>query len=108
MASEYTVEVKNGMVSILLYPEGTSVAVYSAAVLKDKTAIKQWNNLVSSFKSLSKDLTKTVHYTYNRDDLTSVIYYCDDLNSSHNPFLVVMGGVVYYDRVNGIDLLGLG
>lgn len=106
-SKEYRVTIENSMVNIYFFPQGFTAAVYNASVIGDRSAISEWNSLVSTAKTWSKDITQEVHDTMGRDDLSVVLYYCDD-TGSENAFLVVMDGVVYYDLVNGIDLLGIG
>lgn len=106
-SKEYRVTIENSMVNIYFFPQGFTAAVYNASVIGDRSAISEWNSLVSTAKTWSKDITREVHDTMGRDDLSVVLYYCDD-TGSENAFLVVMDGVVYYDLVNGIDLLGIG
>ena len=104
-SSEYKVEVESPMLTISFYPEGFTQAAYQASVLGDSSAVKSWNSLVDSAKQWSKDITKQVHENMGRDDLTVVLYYCDDMNADGNVFLAVMNGDVYLDIVNDINLL---
>ena len=104
--SEFSVDIENSMLIVSLYPKGTTANVYATKVQGDKDAIKGWNNLVSSTQKFSKNLSTEVHDKMGRDDLLVAIYLCDDTGSG-NAFLVVMDGVVYYDVINEINLLGL-
>lgn len=104
--SEFSVDIEDSMLIVSLYPKGTTANVYATKVQRDKDAIKGWNSLVSSTQKFSKNLSTEVHDKMGRDDLLVAIYLCDDTGSG-NVFLVVMDGVVYYDVINEINLLGL-
>ncbi len=41
-----------------------------------------------------------------REDLSVTLYYCGDV-APNNVFLIISDGIVFYDYLNGIDLLGL-
>ena len=104
-SKEYRISIDNSMVNIYFFPEGFTVTAYKASKLHDSNAIKDWNSLVKMAKSLSVTLSDFVHSTLRRNDLTTVLYFCDD-TGSENVFLVVMNGIVYYDIVNGINRIG--
>ncbi len=106
-SSEYKIQIDDTMLNISFYPEGCTVLAYQASVLGDKDAISKWNTVVEAGRGWSRTINNEVHETMNREDLTVALYYCDDTGSG-NVFLCIMNGVVYYDLVNGIDLLGLG
>ena len=107
-SSEYKVEIKESVLNIMFYPEGLAATVFRALVLEDKSANKDWNSLVNSAKVWSKDLSKEVNVTMGRDDLMVALYYCDDTkNNGGDVFLIIVNGVVYYDGVNDVDLMGL-
>lgn len=107
-SKEYKIEIEDPVVNIYFYPDGFTSLAYNAAVVGDSTSKVYWDTLVSTAKSWSTDLVDLVHEALGREDLTVVLYYCDDTGASGNVFLCVGNGTVYYDYVNGIDLLGLG
>ena len=101
---EYRIDIEKSMLEIYFFPEGFTITAYYASN-GDKSYIKDWNSLVSAAKDLSIITTEQVQHTLGREDLNVVLYYCDDMGSE-NVFLIVMNGVVYYDLVNGINLIG--
>ena len=104
-SSEYKVLMEESpMVNIQFRPEGITLMAYRASELKDKSALSAWNNLVSAAKKWSIDLKEYVSKDMNRPDLGVVLYYCHDINTE-NVLLVAMNGRIYYDLVNGIDLM---
>lgn len=105
--SEYKVEIDRSLLTISFYPQGFTATAYRASMQKDAAAIKDWNRLVDTAKEVSSAFSDTVQNDCRRDDLRVAIYYCDDTGTG-NVFLVAMNGVIYYDVVNNVDLLGLG
>lgn len=104
-SDEYIINIEDSLLNIYFYPKGLTVSTYNASKLRDSDAIDAWNSLVDSAVEWSKTISKVVHEDMQREDLSVALYYCDDLGISGNVYLCIMNGTVFYDVVNGIDLL---
>lgn len=105
-SSEYKVTMEGNCVNIFFYPEGIAGTLYKAQEENDSSAIKTWNSVVEKAKKASKTISDDVEQNMGRDDIIVCLYYCDDLGLDR-VYLIVTYGVVYYDVVNDIDLMGL-
>lgn len=103
-SDEYSVSIDSSVVNVSFAPEGITVLAYQAYELKDQSSLNSWNNLVSTAKQWSKDLHDYVSKEMNRPELSVALYYCQDMGSG-NVLLVVMNGDVFYDFVNGVNLI---
>ncbi len=103
----YDVNLKDTLLEISFYPDGLTNSIYRITELNDSSEKKGWDSLVKSVKKMSESLSEDVREGMGRDDLMVVLECCDDTGNYGNVFLIVSDGVVLYDFVNGIDLLGL-
>ncbi len=106
-SSNYEVNVKDTIVDIYFHPSGITMTAYKASELGDSSAQKDWKALVSTGKEWCNMLQDYVTNSMGRDDLIVTLYYCNDLSNTDNVLLIIMGGEVWYDYVNNINLLGL-
>ena len=103
-SDEYDVSIDNSVVNVSFAPGGITALAYQAYELRDQSALSSWNQLVSTAKQWSKDLHDYVSKEMNRPEVSVALYYCHDMGSG-NVLLVVMNGEVFYDFVNGINLI---
>lgn len=109
MASQYPGNYKltsdDTGITINLWENGI-IQLVTLAKQGDKASKTSWDNLVDSIKKMSAETKESALKKYGYSDKYIMVNVLNNLNKD-NTLLVVTDGVVFYDEVNGINLLGV-
>ncbi len=109
MASQYPGNYKltsdDTGITINLWENGI-IQLVTLAKQGDKASKASWDDLVSSIKKMTLETKESALKKYGYNDKYIMVNVLNNLNKD-NTLLVVTDGVVFYDEVNGINLLGV-
>ena len=109
MASQYPGNYKltsdDTGITINLWENGI-IQLVTLAKQGDKASKASWDDLVNSIKKMTVETKESALKKYGYNDKYIMVNVLNNLNKD-NTLLVVTDGVVFYDEVNGINLLGV-
>lgn len=100
---EYEIDQLGNIINVYVWHDGLALETLEAKS-GNRSYITAWNNLVESLQEASMKTSSSLT-DFGRDDIVLMFNYVNELNKDRI-LLSVSDGVVFYDEVNGIDILG--
>ena len=91
------------VVTINFWEDGITSGV-GLAMNGDAESLNQWNQLVENAKTMCNSARELLD-SFDHNDVATLVQVVSDLDTT-KAFLCVSDGVVLYDAVNGINLMG--
>lgn len=103
-SDNYTLTYDDNYVTINLWRDGVAFGALEASN-GDAEMLELWNSMVDGTTAMTNSMQETLNQ-FGHGDMAVMTNVVNDMNHE-NVLLVIMLGAVWYDSVNGINLLGM-